>query len=47
MLKPHSDTLQTGDAAPEFELPTAARKSLRLSDYRGKTVVVVFIRGTW
>ena len=47
MLKPNSDTLHTGDTAPDFALPTADRKIVRLSDYRGKPLVIVFIRGTW
>ena len=47
MLKPNSATLHAGGIAPEFALPTAERKIVRLSDYRGKTAVIVFIRGTW
>jgi peroxiredoxin len=47
MLKPTSDTLKTGDTAPEFELPTIERKMVRLSDYRGRPLALVFIRGTW
>jgi len=47
MLKPTSHTLQAGDAAPEFALPTVDREIVRLSDCRGKILVVVFIRGTW
>jgi peroxiredoxin Q/BCP len=47
MLKSESKTLQTGDPAPEFSLPTADRKTVRLSDYRGQPLVLVFIRGTW
>ena len=47
MLKSHSDTLQVGDVAPPFELPTADHATLRLSDYAGKPLVLVFIRGTW
>jgi len=47
MLKPTSDTLKTGDAAPAFELPTADRKSIQLSDFRGKRLALIFIRGTW
>ena len=46
MLKPKSATLHDGDTAPDFALPTAERKIVRLSDYRGKTAVIVFIRGT-
>jgi peroxiredoxin len=47
LLKPNSATLHAGDMAPDFALPTAERKILRLSDYRGKSAVIVFIRGTW
>jgi len=47
MLKPNSDTLRTGDAAPDFALPTADRNIVQLSDYRGKPLVIAFIRGTW
>jgi peroxiredoxin len=47
MLKPTSETLQIGDPALDFALPTAHRHIVRLSDYRGKRRVVVFIRGTW
>ena len=47
MLKANSDTLHAGDPAPDFALPTADRKIVRLSDYRGKPLVIVFIRGTW
>ena len=35
-------TLQPGTAAPDFELPDAAGKPVRLSDYRGKNAVVVY-----
>ena len=47
MLEPNSKTLKPGDPAPEFALPTAERQIIRLSNYRGKPVVLVFIRGTW
>jgi peroxiredoxin len=47
MLRTNTDTLHTGDAAPDFALPTAERNILRLSDYRGKPLVLVFLRGTW
>ena len=47
MLKPESKTLEVGDPAPDFELPTADRKTVRLSDYQGRPLVLVFIRGTW
>jgi peroxiredoxin len=47
MLLHNSDTLRVGDPAPEFSLPAFDRTTVRLSDFRGKPSVVVFIRGTW
>ena len=47
MLKATSDTLKAGDAAPGFELPTVDGKLLHLSDFRGKSLALIFIRGTW
>jgi peroxiredoxin len=47
MLKPNSETLRPGDAAPDFALPTMEGNIVRLSDYRGKCLAIVFIRGTW
>jgi hypothetical protein len=47
MLKPTSELLNAGDTAPEFELPTVERHTIRLADYRGKPLAVIFIRGTW
>jgi peroxiredoxin Q/BCP len=34
-----------GDVAPDFELPGTGSRSYRLSEYRGKVVVVVFYPG--
>ena len=34
--------LRVGDPAPDFELPSSTREMVRLSDYRGKSDVVVF-----
>jgi peroxiredoxin len=47
MLRMHSETLRPGDATPDFALPTAERSIVRLLDYRGQPLVLVFIRGTW
>ena len=47
MLKTTSKTLRPGDTAPDFALPTADGQIVRLSDFRGKPLVIVFIRGTW
>jgi len=47
MLKPTSETLHVGDTAPDFELPTVERRTLRLADYHGKPLALIFIRGTW
>ena len=47
MLKAISDTLKARDAAPEFELPTVDRNIVHLSDFRGKSLALIFIRGTW
>jgi len=34
--------VNVGDAAPEFDLPDAAGKRVRLADYRGKKAVVLY-----
>lgn len=47
MLKTASNTLKPGDLAPDFALPEGNRSIVRLSDYRGKPLALVFIRGTW
>jgi peroxiredoxin len=47
MLKPNSDTLKLGDTAPDFALPAADGTIMRLSGYRGKPLVIAFIRGAW
>lgn len=36
-----------GSMAPDFELPSAAGGNLKLSNLRGKNVVLVFYRGYW
>lgn len=35
-------TLKVGDVAPDFTLPSDQQKQVKLSDYRGKTVVLAF-----
>jgi cytochrome oxidase Cu insertion factor (SCO1/SenC/PrrC family) len=36
-----------GVVAPDFELPSSAGGTLKLSSLRGKNVVLVFYRGYW
>ena len=35
-------TMNTGDTVPEFELPATGGKTIRLSDLKGKNVVIYF-----
>lgn len=45
-----SGPVSVGDAAPDFELPAligGVRKSFRLSEYRGKSVVLAFYPFNW
>ena len=39
------DLLQAGELAPEFELRDTGGRIVRLSEYRGRPVVLVFLRG--
>ena len=39
--------LVVGQMAPDFSLPTHLDKNVRLSDYRGKNVVLVFFPLAW
>lgn len=34
-------TLKVGDEAPDFTLPDSSRKPVKLSDFRGKKVVIL------
>ena len=36
------EALRVGDLAPDFELPSSTGATIRLSDYRGKSEVVLF-----
>jgi peroxiredoxin len=40
-----SNLITPGDLAPDFELDDVQGEHVRLSDYRGKPVVLVFLRG--
>jgi peroxiredoxin Q/BCP len=37
--------VDVGDAAPEFELPGTGGRTYRLSDYRGRKLVIAFYPG--
>jgi cytochrome oxidase Cu insertion factor (SCO1/SenC/PrrC family) len=39
--------IKVGEKAPDFVLPSAGGKSVRLSDYAGHNVLVDFYRGHW
>jgi peroxiredoxin len=40
-------TVQVGQVAPDFSLKSHLGKPVRLSDYRGKNVVLVFFPLAW
>jgi len=49
-LKPTDSQLkvEVGDVAPDFELPSITRTTVRLSDYRGKkNVIISFVPAAW
>jgi peroxiredoxin (alkyl hydroperoxide reductase subunit C) len=48
-LKPIDSTLkvQPGEQAPDFSLPSIHGTELRLSNYRGKNVVISFVPAAW
>ena len=41
------ERVKVGTSAPDFRLHSADGQAVSLSDYRGKTVVLVFYRGYW
>jgi cytochrome oxidase Cu insertion factor (SCO1/SenC/PrrC family) len=41
------DRVRAGQKAPDFSLQSADGRTLSLSDFRGKNVVLVFYRGYW
>ena len=40
-----SETVPVGSQAPDFTLTSIQREEVRLADYRGRNVVLVFLRG--
>ncbi len=40
-----SETVPVGSPAPDFTLTSIDGQEVRLSDYRGRKVVLVFLRG--
>lgn len=45
---PTSETaIRTGQAAPVFELPDQNGRTVRLTDFEGSQLLVVFYRGFW
>lgn len=40
-MQPPKTTLKAGDEAPDFTLPDTSNKPVKLSDFRGKKVVVL------
>jgi peroxiredoxin len=47
MFRRESTTLENGDRAPDFALPTAFGSRVSASDLEGAVSMVVFFRGTW
>ncbi len=40
-----SDLIKSDELAPDFELKDVEGRTIRLSDFRGKPVVLSFLRG--
>ncbi len=40
-----SETVRAGSAAPDFTLTSIQGEQVSLSDYRGRNVVLIFLRG--
>ena len=40
-----SETVAVGSPAPDFTLTSIQGEQVRLSDYRGRNVVLIFLRG--
>lgn len=40
-----SETVPVGSQAPDFTLTSIRDEQVRLSDFRGRSVVLVFLRG--
>jgi hypothetical protein len=41
------DRIRVGQPAPEFRLPSSGGRTVAISEFRGKPVVLVFYRGSW
>lgn len=39
--------LRVGKSAPDFELQSTVGRKMSLSEFTGKPVVLIFLRGTW
>ena len=40
-INPPKTNLEPGDEAPDFSLPDTANKQVKLSDFRGKNIIVL------
>ena len=46
MAETSSSNVKVGDDAPDFELPSLQGQTIKISDYRGKKVVL-FMWASW